>query len=259
MPARSLPEPRANARPDDAVESTDTARNDPSQSPETTATGTSRRRFLAGGAAAITTGLAGCAGRVPGRAAAVDVAARIDDGRLIWDYPARAVDGDGSDDGIGYAAVGFEASDPSGPEQPADPVLRFGLNSTVGGIAADEPFEGYRADRFRFRIGLPPDYEDAASLEAFVQPTSWPELTTTYGYRGSSRELVVCAPEVGTAGTITVAGGFRPAGATLPRRLTCGFEVRASRPTPFGRSVVAADRRSFDLSAIDIPDSVTLE
>jgi len=223
-----------------------------------TAPSASRRRVLAALGTAAGAGLAGCAGRLPGNAASLDVATRVTDDGLVWDYPAAAVDGEADSDGIGYAAVRFRVLDTAGPDGAVEPALTLRLNSTVGDIAADEPHRGYQADRFRFRLGVPRSYDDVAGLRAAVDPPAWPALRTTYGYVDGRRTLTVAAPAVHTDGTVTVEGRFRPPGATLPRRLFCGFEVHASRPTPAGRDVVAADREAFDLSALDLPEGVTL-
>jgi len=148
--------------------------------------------------------------------------------------------------------------DVAGPDQSVEPALTFRLNSTVGDIAAGESYQGYQADWFRFRLGVPRRYDGVAGLRAFVQPNQWPEIRTTYGYRGPRRDLDVRVPDVNTEGTITVDGRFRPPSATLPRQLYCGFEVHASRPGPLGRAVVAAGREMFDLSTLDLPSGVTL-
>jgi len=218
----------------------------------------SRRRLLTGGVTAVSLGLAGCAGRGPGAAADVDVATRTDGARILWDYPARAVEGDEDGDGIGYAAIRFRTVGTVGPEQSADPALTFRLNSTVGEIAAGESFKGYQVDRFRFRLGVPRSYDDIAGLQASVQPNQWPEIRTAYGYQGSRRDLVVSAPDVNSDGTIIVEGRFRPSRPTLPRQVYCEFEVHASRPGLLGRSVVATDSEMFDVSALDLPEGITL-
>lgn len=217
----------------------------------------SRRRLLACIGTTASVRLAGCSGRLPGNAVDVDVADRIEEGQLIWDYPASASE-DGDSSGIGYAAVRFRVVDVAGSGGPVTPALTFRLNSTVGDIAADESHQGYRADWFRFRLGVPRSYDGVAGLRAFVQPKQWPEIRTVWGYQDSRRDLVVHAPTVNTHGTITVDGRFRPTDATLPRQVQCGFEVRASRPDPFGRTVVAAGRDMFDLSTLDLPDGITL-
>ena len=219
----------------------------------------SRREFVAGSITAISLSLAGCSGRSLGTTDDVDVATRTDGATILWDYPARAVENDDDNDGIGYAAIRLRAFDTAGPEQPAEPVLTFRLNSTVGGIAAGEGFKGYEADWFRFRLGIPRSYDDLAGLRAFVHPNQWPEIQTTYGYHNSRRDLVVHAPEVHSDGTITVAGRFRPSSTALPRQLYCGFEVRVSRPGLLGRSVTATGAEMFDISTLDLPSGVTLE
>lgn len=257
MPSGPLQKLRAPSR-DSAPPTTDseTPPGDSRVNPPKRDSPVSRRGFLTGSATAASIGLAGCAGRVPGTAATVDAASRIDGEQLIWDYPARAVEGEKNPDRIGYAAVQLRVLDTAGPEQPADPILRFSLNSTVGSI---EGYERYQADWFRFRLGVPRSYDDTTSLEASVQPIQWPEIQTTYGYHESRRDLVVYAPDVNSDGTIEIVGRFRPAGTTLPRQLYCGFEVHASRPSLLGESVVATDGEMFDVSTLDLPDGVTLK
>lgn len=219
----------------------------------------SRRTFLAGGAAAASLGLAGCAGRAPGTTADIDVAARTDGSQLLWDYPARAVEDDEDSDGIGYAAIRFGVVDTVGPNTSVDPALTFRLNSTVGGIAAGSSYKGYQADWFRFRLGVPRSYDGLAGLRASVRPRRWPEIQTTYGYHNARRDLVVHAPHVHSDGTIVVEGRFRPPGTTVPRQVHCGFEVHASRSGPLGRRVLATGQELFDLSTVDLPDGITVE
>lgn len=64
-----------------------------------------RRRILAGLGAAVTTGLAGCSGRLPGaKPVQLDTDTIVEhdpDPRLLWRYPPREDD----QNGIGYAAV----------------------------------------------------------------------------------------------------------------------------------------------------------
>lgn len=227
--------------------------------PETDEPRLSRRRLLAGAGAAASTGLTGCGGRLPGGPPArVDSVGEVEDGRVVWRYPAGAIEGD-EDDGIGYASVRFRVFDALGGESDAvAPVLRFDCNSTVGRIAAGRGYRGYEADRFRFRIGVPRTYEDVAGLAALVRPPAWPEVRTTFDYRDAVRELDLLVPRVNSDGTIKVGGRLRPTRAVLPRQLFCSFEVRASRPGPVGRSVVADGRETIDLSTLDLPDGVTL-
>lgn len=139
------------------------------------------------------------------------------------------------------------------------PVLNFRLNSTVADIAAGESDKGYQADWFQFRIGVPRTDDGLSGLRTFVQPPQWPEVQTTYGSEGAMRELVVKAPSVNEEGTITVKGRFRPSGTALPRQLHCQFDVQASQPGPFGRTVLADGRATFDVSELDLPEGVTVE
>lgn len=255
MPARSLHEQRSS----DSTSGATRGATLPEPAAESPGDGrsTSRRRFFGGVATAAGVCLAGCAGRLPGNTAGIDATTRTDGNTLLWDYPAGAAEGDDSD-GIGYASIRFRALDLAETDRSVKPTLQFRLNSTVGDIAAGEPYEGYQADWFRFRVGVSRTYDDAAGLRAFVQPKQWPEIETTYGYRDGRRLLVVMAPDVNEAGTITVDGQFRPTGATLPRQLYCEFEVQASQPGLLGRTVAAAGRETFDLSGLDLPDSIAV-
>ncbi len=67
------------------------------------------------------------------------------------------------------------------------------------------------------------------------------------------------APGVNAEGTIVVEGRFRPPGTTLPRQLHCRFEVQASEPGLFGRTVLADGRATFDVSELDLPEGVTIQ
>lgn len=218
----------------------------------------SRRGLLAGVAATTSAGLAGCAGRLPGDATSVDAADRLEDDTLVWDYPAAAVDDGGDGEGIGYAAVRLRALDVAPAAESTTAGLRFRLNSTVGEAGATTSADGYQADWFRFRLGVPRSFDGVAGLRAFVQPPPWPALEVTYGSRANLRELVVAAPTVDGAGTVTVEGRFQSSGAALPRQLRCQFAVQASQSTPFGRTLVAEGTRTFDLSTLALPDGVTL-
>jgi hypothetical protein len=256
MPARPLQALRA------AVSSTDSGVPDadppePATGPDPTP-GASRRQLLAGLGTAASAGLAGCAGRLPGQRTSLDVATRVQDDRVVWDYPADAVADDEGSDGIGYAAARFDAVDTAGREAAVEPALVVRLNSTVGGIAASEPYRDYQADAFRFRLGVPSSYDGDAALRATIEPPVWPTVRTTYGYENDRRTLVVAAPEVDSDGTVVVEGRFRSSRPVLPRQLVCGVEVKVSRPGPLGRAAVASDRESFDLSSLDLPEGVTL-
>lgn len=218
----------------------------------------SRRRFLTGVTATASVGLAGCAAQVPGNAASVDARPTRDDNTLTWKYPASAVESDQGDEGIGYAAIRFQMSNMAVDADSVVPVLQFRLNSTVSDIAAGESYQGYQADSFRFNIGIPRTYDGTAGLRAFVQPPHWPDIRTTYGYDGGVRELVVQAPDVHEEGTIIVEGRFRPYNAMLPGELHCGFEVQASQSGPLGQTVRADGRATFDVSALDLPEEITV-
>ena len=198
-------------------------------------------------------GSAGCGGRLPTTTTA-DSVVRRDDATVVWAYPASAVRGDEDSEGIGYAAVEFDVSDRARNADEVLPTLAFTLNSTVGTTSAGE---GYQADRFRFRFGVPRTYDDTSGFRAFVRPNQWPAVSTTYGYDDGERALVVTAADVNTDGTVTVDGQFRSTDPTLPRRLRCGFEAKASQEGPLGRTVTVDGRTTLDVSTLDLPEGIT--
>jgi hypothetical protein len=217
----------------------------------------SRRQLLTAVGVAGATGLAGCTARLPANAASVDSSPTRDGSTLIWAYPASAIESNQRDGGIGYAAIRFQVFNLAVDTNAVVPVLEFRLNSTVADIAAGASYQGYQADSFRFRIGVPRTYDGAAGLRALVQPPQWPEIRTTYGYDDTMRELVVTAPKVNEEGTIIVEGRFHLPDTTLPSQLHCGFEIQASQPGPLGRTVRADGREPFDVSALDLPEGIT--
>jgi hypothetical protein len=79
-------------------------------------------------------------------------------------------------------------------------------------------FQGYQADWFRFRIGVPRSYDHVSGVRALVQPNQWPDRRVTCAER-PVRELAVIAPEVDADGTVAVEGQCRSADEALPRRL----------------------------------------
>lgn len=256
LPRSPQPLHPAGSAPDEDG-SNDTSPSDaPAQTAETTTDrALSRRRVLAGGVATASVGLAGCTAHLPGNAASVDCQRRLDGDTLVWSYPAGAAQGDGDalTEGIGYAAIRFRAFDAATDQSAVAPTVRFRLNSTVG-----ESDRGYKANWFRFRIGVPRTDDDVSGLRASVQPPQWPEVQTTYGYEGATRDLLVEAPNVNEAGTVTVDGRFRSSGTTLPRRLHCQFEVKASQSGSFGRTVRAEGHATFDVSELALPAEITV-
>lgn len=216
----------------------------------------SRRSFITGAAVTASVGLAGCGGRFLNSAENVDTAMQREEDTLVWEYPASAVEATEEGEGIGYASIQFQAFDRAWNTDQVAPGLRFRLHSTVGDAATSD--SGYQADSFRFRIGVARNFGATSQFRAFVQPTQWPELHTTYGYEGARRELVVTAPSVGTDGTIIVEGRFQSPRATLPRQLHCGFEANVSQPGLLGRRIAADGQTTFDVSMLDLPDGVTL-
>lgn len=168
--------------------------------------------------------------------AEVDAETTVETNRLRWRYPPR----DDGREGIGYAAVSFDR--PIRRER-SPPALRLEFNSTVGGLASNEPYRGFRHEWFRFRCGPPPAYEGSDTFEARVQPPGqWEGFSAYYETRGAQRRFVVELRGVETQGTIVVPVVFDPQEETLPTRLSCSFAAQVSRPGPFGKTVrVAAD------------------
>ena len=142
----------------------------------------SRRRFLATATAAVAAPLAGCSG-LAGGPDELDARTVTTDGELVWVYPAEVPSADSGDaegewdaNGIGYGSIGLETA--TGTAKYGH-LLRFDLNSTVGGIASGEPYENYEADWFRFRLGPPPGYD--GGFEAYVTPLQSFRIETRYG------------------------------------------------------------------------------
>jgi hypothetical protein len=198
----------------------------------------SRRRALATLGTVVSGGLAGCASRVPGTGPEhVSVEQTLEDDRdprLVWEFLPRE---DGRADGIGYAAV--EASR-TVEREARPPALRLEFNSTVGGIAADDPYEGYDLDWFRFRIWPPSTYENRLGYSVRVEPPGqWDNFSTQYDVRGPVRRTTVELRDANTRGTILVPAVFDPGGDALPKKLHCSFTVQASRGGLFGETIRA--------------------
>jgi hypothetical protein len=208
---------------------------------------TPRRRVLAGLGTALAAAVAGCGGRVPGGAATLDAETTVEadpDPRVHWQYPPR----DGDRAGIGYAAVeAVRARRREGGR----PTLRLAFNSTVGGIAADEPYRGYRAERFRFRVWPPSTDEGRSTYSVRVEPPSgqWDDFGVSYDLRGGIRRTTIELRSIDTQGTIVVPAVFVPSTAALPEQLHCSFTVRASRPGVLGKTVRITDRGSLPIGA----------
>lgn len=205
---------------------------------------TTRRSALGALGASLATGLAGCAGRVPGTGPTrVDAETTVEADEIRWRYPPR----EGDRDGIGYAAV--ETRGQRRRERP--PALRLTFNSTVGGLAASEPYRGYRADWFRFRIAPPPDYEGRGTFAVRVEPPGqWEEFSAHYDVEGARRWFVTELRDVDTQGTILVPAVFDPGMTALPDRLRCAVTVQVSRPGPLGKTVRVDDAGSLALDAL---------
>ena len=191
-----------------------------------------RRRVLAGIGAAATGILSGCSGRVPGTGPAeLDVETTLERGqnpRLLWEYPPR----DGDADGIGYGEVEIDRI--------REGEMRLTFNSTIGGIASEEPYTGYRPDWFRFRIRPPEAYESRLNYVVRVEPPGqWEGFSAYYDVGSTVRETIVALHGVDTQGTIRIPAVFESEASSLPH---CAFAVQASRPGVLGRTVRAAAR-----------------
>jgi len=200
----------------------------------------SRRAFLAAVGAGTAAALAGCAGRLPGTdPEQVDTERTVEAGEISWEYPPND-----DAEGIGYASVEL---DRDRTVERSPPAYRLTLNSTVRGSHASEPYTGYHADRFRFRVGPPAAYAARHGFEMRVQPPPWPEIALRYDRRGGRRALVVESEQFGSDGTITFDLLFVPGGDPAPQRLHCSFEVQASRSGPLGKTVSADGRGTIEL------------
>jgi hypothetical protein len=192
-----------------------------------------RRRVLTALGTAVTAGLGGCSGRIPGTTPVrLDAELGVEDDRqLRWQYPPR----DGDRDGIGYASVTVDrrlrrASLP--------PAIRLTLDATVGGIAAGETYRDYRLEWVRFRLWPPTAYE--ATLHHSVRvapPGQWEGFSTYYDIHGDVRRTTVELRNVETQGTVEIPAVFDPGSAPLPDRLHCSFTLRAAGPGVLGKTV----------------------
>lgn len=196
-----------------------------------------RRRVLAGFGAAVTAGLAGCSGRLPGTGPErLDVESTVETDttpRVLWEYPPR----EGEQDGIGYAEVEVDWI----RRRNGDPrVIRLTFNSTVGGLAASEPYTGYRPDWFRFRIR---PSTSRINYRTYVEPPGqWEGFSAYYDRQGGVRRTTVELRDVGTRGTIQIPARLSLGGDSLPDGLHCSFTARVSRPGLFGESVRVSGR-----------------
>jgi hypothetical protein len=210
--------------------------------PSTRSDGRSRRHALAGLGTAILGSLGGCSGRLPGRAERLDAESTVEGGEEIrWQYPPR----DGDRDGLGYVGV---AVDRRRRRASLPPALRLTLDSTVGGIAASEPYRDYRLDRVRFRLWPPATYE--ATLHHSVRiapPGQWEDFSTYYDLRGDVRRTTVELRNVETQGTVEIPVVFDPGSAPLPDRLHCSFTLRASSSGLLEKTVRVAGRGTLPL------------
>lgn len=203
-----------------------------------------RRRVLAGIGTAAVGGLAGCSGRLPGSSPeTLDTELTVEedrDPRLLWRYPPR----DGDADGIGYAAVEVTRV----VQRESTPAMLLTFNSTIGGIASAEPYEGYRPDWFRFRIWPPTAYDGRVNHEVRVEPPGqWEAFSAYYDIQNNVRRTTVELRNVDTQGTIQIPAVFDPGTNPLPDRLHCSFTVQASRPGFFGKTVRVAGQDTLPL------------
>lgn len=204
-----------------------------------------RRRVIAAVGTAVTAGLAGCSGQIPGTAPEqIDTETTVEDGRdprILWRYPRR----EGEKDGIGYAAVEI---DRIVQQDSPDTAIHLAFNSTVGSLAADEPYEGYQPDWFRFRIWPPASYDGRINHRVRVEPPGqWEDFSAYYDIQGNVRRTTVELRNVSTEGTIEIPAVFDPGPDSLPDRLHCSFTVQASRSGFLGKTVRVTDQNSLPL------------
>jgi len=191
---------------------------------------------------AILGSLGGCSGRLPGRAERLDAESTVEGGEEIrWQYPPR----DGDRDGLGDAGV---AVDRRLRRASLPPALRLTLDSTVGGIAASEPFRDYRLDSVRFRLWPPTRSEAALHHSVRVAPPGqWDGFSASYDLRGDVRRTTVELRNVETQGTVEIPAVFDPGAAPLPDRLHCSFTLRASSPKLLEKTVRVTGRATLPL------------
>ncbi|WP_254765921.1 hypothetical protein [Salinilacihabitans rarus] len=171
--------------------------------------------------------------------------------RILWRYPRR----EGDKKGIGYAAVGIDHVARRDTQPPA---IHFTCNSTVGRIAAGEPYSGYRPDWFRFRIWPPTAYEGRLQYHLRVEPPGqWEDFSAYYDIRDQVRRSTVELRNVDTQGTIMIPAVFDPGMKPLPEYLNCAFTVQASRPGLLGKTVRVADRDTLELGSSSERDAPT--
>jgi hypothetical protein len=148
-------------------------------------------------------------------------------------------------DGIGYAAVEVDRII---RRDGRPPTMHLTFNSTIGGIASNEPYEGYRLDWFRFRIWPPATYDGRIDHHVRVEPPGqWEDFSAHYDTRGGTRRTTVELRNADTQGTIMVPAVFDPGTNPLPDRLHCSFTVQAARPGVFGRTVRVAGRGTLPI------------
>lgn len=217
-------------------------------STDDTAPAVSRRRFITGLGSALAGSLAGCSGKVPGTGPEeLDTETTTESDRIVWRYPPR----DGDVDGIGYAS--FEVDRLLGLSD-ATPMVRLECNSTVGQIAADDPYREFQMDWFRFTIWPPKEYEGRYQYHAWAEPPGqWDTFASTYDITGNVRRFTVELRDLAARGTILVPILFDPGGPPLPDRLHCSMTVQASRPGWVRKSVRVSDTGTLDLPT---PESV---
>lgn len=179
-----------------------------------------------------TVALTGCTGRIPGASPEqINAERTIKPDEIHWEYPPLD-----NADGIGYARV--ELSRVRDPKR-SSTVYQFDLNSTVGGPAASEPYKGYQADWFEFRIGPPAEYASQHNLETWVQPPPWPEVRLRYDRKDGWKQTIVEVKDLNDDGTISFPLQFAPIGSPSPNRFHCSFEVQASKGGLLEKSVRA--------------------
>lgn len=225
----------ADGRPDDGDSPSnheDPTHHDPPDDADSTdgdAPTPSRRRLLAavGGVGAAAT--AGCAGSVPGVGVEqLATETRTDTGELSWRFPR---DGDDGRE-VGYAELRFRRRAGG-----SDRLAALEFNATV------VPDGDLELDRYRARVGVPPEYARRhGSPEFHVSPPSWGRFRTESERAGAVRGLSFDHRGVDTAGSLLVPVVVDAGSEPFPTAFTCEFAVWASESGWLGRRVVASDR-----------------
>lgn len=201
------------------------------------------RRDVLGSLGTIALGsLAGCISHLPGtEPTQLTAETTTEEGEIQWQYPPR----EGDKDGIGYAAI---EHDRTLQRQARSPVACLTFNSTIGGLAASDPYRGYQPEWFRFRIWPPQSYDGRLGYAFRVEPPGqWDGFSAYYDIRGTVKHAIIELRNVDTQGTILVPAVFDPGTKSLPARLHCSFTVQARRPGLLTESIRVRGRGTLEL------------